>query len=76
MAVMGKKYLISGKELKILLYMANKCAALENSGVDNWEWYSSSIYDYLDLRSEENDYKFSSLEEVADYELRHNYKEV
>jgi hypothetical protein len=68
---MKQKYLITGEELRSLLYMANKCMALESGGVDNWEWYSGSIQDYLnDMTDEYEVDKFSDLDDIADFELK------
>jgi hypothetical protein len=77
---MEPKYLIGEKELKNLIYLANKMTALENSGVDNWEWYYESIQDYLKFLSDDyeldSDNTFQDLEEVADFELKHDYEKV
>ena len=35
---------ISKQEYFSLLCAAEKLSRLENGGVDNWEWYSESIY--------------------------------
>lgn len=40
-------YKISKKRLLKLLEADAKLEALENGGVDNWEWYGTSICDYL-----------------------------
>lgn len=40
--------IISKEELIELIKALYKLAALENGGVDNWEWYGESISDFLD----------------------------
>ena len=43
-----KKYrLVEEKELINLLESYNRLQALENGGVDNWEWYGASLRDFL-----------------------------
>lgn len=37
---------ISKEEYKYLLKRDDKLQALENGGVDNWEWYSDSLADF------------------------------
>ncbi len=44
-----KYYIISEERLKELLEEEARYIALENGGVDNWEWYGASIQDYLGL---------------------------
>jgi len=44
-----KYYIISEERLKELLEEEARYIALENGGVDNWEWYGASIQDYLSL---------------------------
>ena len=44
-----KYYIISEERLKELLEEEARYIALENGGVDNWEWYGTSIQDYLSL---------------------------
>ena len=39
---------ISKQEYKELLVDSLILSGLENGGVDNWEWYSESINDFLD----------------------------
>ena len=44
-----KKYrLVPETELLDLLENSNKLQALENGGVDNWDWYGASIRDYFE----------------------------
>ena len=49
-----KKYLISEKELKEMLYAVNSLQALEWGGVDNWSWYGESFSDYVEYYIEDN----------------------
>lgn len=49
-----KKYLISEKELKEMLYAVNSLQALEWGGVDNWSWYEESFSDYVEYYIEDN----------------------
>ena len=44
-----KKYrCVPEKELIAILEAANKYWALENGGVDNWDWYCDSLRNYLE----------------------------
>lgn len=44
-----KKYrLVEEKKLIDLLESYNRLQALENGGVDNWEWYGASLGDFLE----------------------------
>ena len=49
-----KKYLISEKELKEMLYAVNSLQALEWGGVDDWSWYKESFSDYVEYYIEDN----------------------
>lgn len=44
---MENKYIVPEKRLRELLETEARLAALEQGGVDNWEWYSDSLNDYL-----------------------------
>ena len=48
------KYILTEEELLSLLVSKITFIALENGGVDNWEWYSDSIHDYKQLFIENN----------------------
>ena len=51
-----KKYrCVPERELIVLLESYNKLQALENGGVDNWEWYGASLCDYLEAWIAEKD---------------------
>lgn len=45
---MMKYYLIEESRLKQLLESEARLDALEQGGVDNWEWYGESLSQYLD----------------------------
>lgn len=64
---MEKYYKISESELCELIHDSMKLCALENGGVDNWEWYGASIRDF-----EENN---GELYELAKIELK-TYQEI
>jgi hypothetical protein len=38
--------LVDKKEYEYLLRNARKLQALENGGVDNWEWYGESLREF------------------------------
>ena len=42
-------YVISERRFRELLEEEARYIALENGGVDNWEWYGASIQNYLGL---------------------------
>lgn len=65
---MERKYLVSESELIELIHDSMKLCALENGGVDDWEWYSISISDFEKANGGE-------LYELAQKELE-NYSEV
>lgn len=65
---MEKTYQVSESELIELIHDSMKLCALENGGVDNWEWYGASICDF----EEAND---GELYKLARKELE-NYLEV
>ncbi|MDY5667909.1 MAG: hypothetical protein SPK43_01450 [Candidatus Onthovivens sp.] len=54
------KILIEREKLISLISDSLKLQALENGGVDNWEWYGASITDFLD---EENADDFDEIAE-------------
>lgn len=65
---MEKTYQISESELIELIHDSMKLCALENGGVDNWEWYGISISDFEKANGNE-------LYELARKELE-NYLEI
>lgn len=42
-------------------------SALEQGGVDNWEWYGASVSDFLNCLSEEYEQNFEDFEDMAEY---------
>lgn len=42
-------YVISERRFRELLEEEARYIALENGGVNNWEWYDASIQEYLSL---------------------------
>lgn len=65
-----KYYKISEDELREFLYDSLKLAALENGGVDNWEWYGTSINDFLKDNTASNE---STLYDIANRMINENY---
>lgn len=65
---MEKTYQVSESELIELIHDSMKLCALENGGVDDWEWYGISISDFEKANGDE-------LYELARKELE-NYPEV
>lgn len=65
---MEKTYQVSENELIELIHDSMKLCALENGGVDDWEWYGISISDFEKANGDE-------LYELARKELE-NYPEV
>lgn len=68
-----KYYRISEPALKELLEAAFTFYALQGGGVDNWQWYSDSIHDYISESSAIDFVNYDSMEEVAASALE-NYK--
>ena len=64
---MEKVYAVYENELLELIHDSMKLCALESGGVDNWEWYGTSIKEF-----EENN---GELYELAKIELK-TYQEV
>ena len=76
-----KKYLISEKELKEMLYAVNSLQALEWGGVDNWSWYRESFSDYVEHYIEDNQLNKDEINEdfniddIVELEIK-RYEEV
>lgn len=73
-----KFYKISEKDLIHLLYYCCKFDALECGGVDNWEYYSESIHEYVEEYKEENNIPKEEefdLENIVYKEIE-NYEEI
>lgn len=64
-----KYRIIKEDRLRKLIYAANKCRALERGGVDNWEWYGKSCYDFLEQRSQDIGRDIEDFEELTDIDL-------
>lgn len=47
---------ITLEEYQHLLKRDEQLSALEQGGVDNWEWYSQSLQDYIELNELTIDY--------------------
>ena len=62
-----KQYILTETQLVSLLADYHKLSALENSGVDNWDWYSQSLRDYLDIDNNE-DFESIAIEELKNYD--------
>ena len=54
-----KKYIITEEELKELIKDSWRLNALDNGGVDNWEWYGEA----MDRYDDDEEVDFSSYEE-------------
>ena len=66
---MEEFYLVKKSKLVSLVAAYYKLVVLENSGVDNWEWYGDSLESYLDAVREEwgpsaDDVDFETVAEV------------
>lgn len=76
-----KKYIISEKELKEMLYAMYELSALECGGVDNWSWYGESRSEYINFYIEENKLNKDEIDEdfdisdIVELEIK-NYEEV
>ena len=64
-----KKYILDGKQLKELLVAANQFWALEQGGVDNWEWCGESCCNFLEEYGAEAGREFEDFEEMAEYDM-------
>jgi hypothetical protein len=65
---------ISKKEYDELLKSQETLTALENGGVDNWEWYGASLINYFGKPCKECDEKFDEddLTKVGDFFVCYN----
>ena len=74
-----KYYEVDEQDLKSLLYQAHKLTALESGGVDNWNWYGESIFEFCKKVKEEipalKDEPEVYLEDIADEALK-QYKVI
>jgi hypothetical protein len=72
---MEAKYLVSESELKELLYLANKCIALENGGVDNWDCYGESIQNHCEIMASEYGHDSLVLDDIVEIEVKQYEKQ-
>lgn len=69
---------IKAKDLEELLFAAHMFSALESGGVDNWNWYSKSIRDYINNYVAENEldygveYKYD-MDDIVRHDMAVNY---
>ena len=61
--IMEKFYKVSESELRKLYKSKEYLTALQNGGVDNWEWEGASIRDYLE------DQKVEEFDELVELDL-------
>lgn len=73
---MEKYVKISVKELKELLEAEAKLAALECSGVDNWEYYGEAFSNYLDFDGRYDDWDELIENECSEDAILEAYGEV
>ena len=66
---MEKYYKVSESELRELIHDSMMFCALQNGGVDNWEWYGESIHHFL----EENAIQDEDEYDIAERILNENY---
>ena len=62
-----KMRIITEKDLLELLESHYRLAALEQSGVDNWTWYSDSCADFINDYVHENDIDYSEDSDIEDF---------
>lgn len=68
---MERYYKVSESELRELIHDSMIFCALQNGGVDNWEWYSASIHDFLKANGNPGEDEY----DLAEKELE-NYEEL
>lgn len=66
-------YTISEKRLKELMLAELNLSALEQGGVDNWEWYGASVSDFLNHLSEEYKQNFEDFEDMAEFFMKNEF---
>lgn len=54
------KYILTEDELKNLIKDSLTLEALENGGVDNWDWYCDSIHEHSDYDEESGEFNVDS----------------
>lgn len=74
--------IVPKEELIELIKALYKLAALENGGVDNWEWYGESISDFLDrywIENHDTLIKFFNLtteEEIEEFKGDFSFSDI
>ena len=65
-----KYYKVSKSELRELIHDSLMYSALQNGGVDNWEWYGESINMFLDecCGPDEDEYDIAE-KELQNYDV-------
>lgn len=63
--------IIKKEELARLLADSYRLSALQAGGVDNWDWYSESIHDFLDDCETDDETEYESIDDIADAEVEH-----
>lgn len=66
-------YTVSEKRLKELILAELNLAALEQGGVDNWEWYGDSVSDFLNRLSEEYEQNFEDFEDITEFFMENEF---
>lgn len=62
-------YLVSENDLRTLLRNYHTLNAGDYGGVDNWEWWSESINNYVKDYSKYYDTKFESIEDIVEWNM-------
>ena len=65
-----KYYIVSEQELRELLRGYFYALALENGGVDDWQWESESRFDFIDGYNSGNNTECVDLDEIAEDALK------
>lgn len=65
---MKSNILISEEELREFIESYMRLCALENGGVDNWNWYGESLRDFL-KENEAEDFSELVEKEIQKYEV-------
>lgn len=73
---MEKFYKVSESKLKELIYDSLRWNALENGGVDNWDWYGASLTDYLHGYNETESSLYDDIYGIATDLVHQEYEEV
>lgn len=71
---MGEKYIVPETVLKNLIRSSITLNALDYGGVENWEFFQSSIREYLDIAESIYNSSFEDISELIKWELEKFYK--